>query len=180
MAILTTQQYRPVTTWETAAYDPLSCRFVQDNAANMNNFACYVARHKAFDAHFRPVVDSPDSGTTAETVILPSLGKFFMASQFVRLRWWITFKRTTGAANITYKLYISDRLYRGPAVLDTSYLGNYESDTLVCDSDTKETKSATIEVPFRDPLGYVWPLLTVANDNGNDADLYYVAAQPES
>ena len=154
MAATITRQFRPPSTSETSELDALSVRTLVDLAQGMNNAKNYVFAHKirsiiCFPPHNFATVDSSTDEDVRIVMLLPKI-----APLFKYIRWEIGHYVTNASKIVTWRLYCSDRLYTGPDVMDTDYLGEYDSDSFTSSSTKHDRANARQQDNKRDSNEY--------------------------
>jgi len=170
MAANTTDQYRPISSLETATDDALTSRFPRDMADNLNNYCRYVAAHKVIAQICAPEWVSHGS-TTYEHVVWIGAPRQ-IPDGFTHLFAVAHHYRREGADDVTWRLYCSQYPYTGPGDdMDVSrFVGTYASISFASDAATL-TRSVT---PFAAMLaihrglgGLSYFTLTAENGDGS-------------
>ena len=128
-------QYRPVTTAETGADDPLSVRVYADMASAENNYKLLVGAPRRGQPCF-PYDESTDS-TTAEHVV-KVLGPFMVPDGFSEIRIDACTKRSVPLmGDVVWTMYVSSAPYGGnrEVFLSTAFSGTFSSTFFTTDSD---------------------------------------------
>ena len=129
-----TEQYRAVSDNETVQNDALTVRAMHNFASAINNFHHYTLNFKA-----RGIICFPSTDYRSEIDTLSETVKLVMLLPKIPdghdyLQWVIQHYKYAdpGSNTITWKIYCSDYFYHGDDTLDTTYLGNYSSDSFTC------------------------------------------------
>jgi len=132
------QQYRPVSTLETAANDALSVRGLRDQAMNVNNAFARVCAPRLVDAW--PGAQKTVAGNdTSEHVVwrFPPLQCGGPRGHYTHAMWGFDSFIGASSYNATLTLYSCERQYHGPDTITTALkaqLGAYSSGTLTADA----------------------------------------------
>lgn len=151
MAIVTSRQYRPQTNTTSGANDPLSVAAVNELAWAVNNAKAYAMCHKTRGVIFFPALESPDGGTTSETVKMV-FAPVNVPDGYRTFTWYLGAERFvgSGSAKTRWTLYSATQLYRGPDVLDPLHLGaGYQSEYVDVAADAHDIYMGTrLATPF--------------------------------
>lgn len=168
------EQYRPLTTLETGKDDTMSVRAMRDMAESLNNAKNYAMNHKVRRHIAIPHLETPlVSGTETTEQIILMFAPVYVPDGFSLLRWQIGYYRSTGAGEVTFKVYCHARQYRGPRAINTSLLSdNYQYGESICGSDTHTIPAAISTKLSTDANRMAWILVTsTASDATTKAKL---------
>jgi len=140
------EQYRPVTTFETAGLDSLSVRTLRDMASAANNAKAFALAPKLIMDSYPEGCAAYDADTTEYVVRV--FAKRIIPAGYRRLVWYAGHARTSGADGVRWRLYASTNVYTGPVAFDADYLAaGYASDYFDCESDTHGINVGSFSLP---------------------------------
>lgn len=187
LSTYSTRQWRRLSPYETyepygsvGVSVPLSCRVPRELEWAINNAKAFVLAPRRSMKFFLPLASS--LGATNERVMHVCAPMEF-PDGYTKIRWDIGHQRTAGAGTVTWRLYCSWSLYRGPDIFDASYLSPwYGSDEIATASVTHDYDGAEALQVTKDAASLVWLVLTAQNSaadvQGQCDDLSIVGRVP--
>ena len=167
MAVVYTTQYRPASTYETAADRPCGLRWVRDCADAVNNLKAHVLNTKIRSQIFAPPQYTIESNT--QECCLAVLAPVFVPQGYSKISWAASYDRTAGASNCVLRLYSLEELWRQSPVMDTAAIvGRYGVDSFECSGNWNIATGQALDIA-RDDRGLTWLVLTGQNDDATPA-----------
>jgi hypothetical protein len=138
MAIKYTDQYNPLTPYETAKDDALSVRAVRDMANSLNNAKRYALNHKVRSHISIPNLETPlIVGEESDEQILLMFAPVYVTDGFNNLSWILGCQRIGGTGAVRIAVYCQDQQYVGPRKYSLAYASpRVSSKYYDCSSDT--------------------------------------------
>lgn len=175
LSTISSRQWRRLSIYETyAPYSSpgrapvLTCRVPRELEWAINNAKAFVLAPRR-QLTFFPPLDS--TWASLDERVMHVFAPMEFADGYTKIRWDIGHEKFVGegpGGSVTWRLYCSWSLYRGPDIFDASYLSPwYGSDSIVSDITAHTFDGAEGLQVTKDASGLVWLVLTAQSSSVN-------------
>jgi len=174
-------QYRPISTSETAIDDGVSVRAINHLADSINNYNRWVGRFPLMAVPCFPEWDSPDNTTDERVVWVGAYREIPDGFDRLVLSACHYGKAGMPSGTTTWRLYCSSHDYIGDVIFDVTQISqDYDSISWVTDVTTYVIEVDRALVIVRGPKDRIYLVLTAENsDNSTRAALKSLSIWPD-